>query len=281
MKLPAFQFYTGDWMKDPELRSVGYSARGLWIDMLSLMHENVRRGYLQLNGKPVTAEQLARMTGGSTDDVSRLLQELDSSGVYSRTDDGTVFCRRMVRDEQKRAKCSEAGKRGGGNPTFIGASKGDDKGQNKGDPKRFTEDEIEEELKRKKGDFVKLDWDGVTEPPADSTPDDIAPILLSQIGIGRSAATNNAAVEALRLKGSQPGWTVAKAFVHIYQRAQEYKQSAKFKSEFRKSWDKWLINSDYDAPESWNGTGGKVHITESGQKLASGYIPPKKKTEAR
>jgi hypothetical protein len=63
-KLPFFKFYPGDWMKDPALRSVSIAARGLWIDMLCLMHESDRRGYLQhATGKPVTAEQLARMTG--------------------------------------------------------------------------------------------------------------------------------------------------------------------------------------------------------------------------
>lgn len=101
-------FYPGDWMKDPELRSVSSGARGLWIDMLSLMHESARRGYLQFNnGKAVTAESLARMTGNSTDDVSRWLQELEYSGVLSRTDDGTIYSRRQVRDEKERSQARE------------------------------------------------------------------------------------------------------------------------------------------------------------------------------
>ncbi len=86
--------------------------------MLCLMHESDRRGFLQLNGKPVNAEQLARMTGGSTDEVSRLLQELESSGVFSRTDHGMIYSRRMVREEKKRSLCVEAGKRGG-NPELL------------------------------------------------------------------------------------------------------------------------------------------------------------------
>ncbi len=44
MKLPSFQFYPGDWMKDPSLRSVSLEARGLWMDMLCLLFESVRRG---------------------------------------------------------------------------------------------------------------------------------------------------------------------------------------------------------------------------------------------
>jgi hypothetical protein len=147
MKLPSFQFYPGDWMKDPGLRSVSLEARGLWIDMLCLLFESVRRGYLQhATSKPVTPEQLARMTGGSAEQVSRLLRELEDSGVFSRTEHGTIYSRRMIRDERKRAACSEAGKKGGGNPTFQetidlqstfkGRSKGKSKGDLKGGPKQ-------------------------------------------------------------------------------------------------------------------------------------------------
>ncbi len=136
-KLPSFQFYPGDWLKDPAVRSVSLAARGLWTDMLCLMHEGDRRGFLQhATGKPVTAEQLARMTGCSTDEVSRLLQELSDSGVFSCTDHGVIYSRRIVRDERKRQLCAEAGKRGGGNPTFKGQDKGDTKGDAKGDPKQ-------------------------------------------------------------------------------------------------------------------------------------------------
>lgn len=95
-------------MKDPELRAVSAGARGLWIDMLSLMFESVRRGYLQFNnGKIVSAENLARMTGNSTDDISHWLRELETSGVLSRTDDGTIYSRRQVRDEMNRADVRE------------------------------------------------------------------------------------------------------------------------------------------------------------------------------
>jgi len=96
------QWYTGDWLKDPGVRSVSLAARGLWIDMLSLMFECDRKGYLSLSGKPMSADHLARMVGASTDEVSRLLTELETSGVFSRTDDGMIFNRRMVRDEESR-----------------------------------------------------------------------------------------------------------------------------------------------------------------------------------
>jgi hypothetical protein len=134
-KLPSLQFYPGDWMKDPAVRSVTVAARGLWIDMLCLMHESDRRGYLQhATGRPVTSEQLARMTGCSASEVARLLRELEESGVFSRTEDGVIFNRRMVLDEHKRTLFREAGRKGG-NPALKAPDKGRDKGRDKGDPK--------------------------------------------------------------------------------------------------------------------------------------------------
>lgn len=135
-KLPSMQFYPGDWMKDPALRAVSISARGLWIDMLCLMWESARRGYLvHATGHAVTPEQLARMTGCHADDVASMLSELENCGVVSRTGDGILYSRRMDRDERKRAACAEAGKRGG-NPTLKGQPKGDAKGSPKGDANR-------------------------------------------------------------------------------------------------------------------------------------------------
>jgi hypothetical protein len=100
---PSFQWYPGDWLRDIDLRGCSLAARGLWIDMLSLMHQSPRRGYLQhSNGKPMTAEQLARVTGCSTDEVSLYLRELEDAGVFCCTDDGVIYSRRMVRDERRR-----------------------------------------------------------------------------------------------------------------------------------------------------------------------------------
>lgn len=155
MKYPAFWFYPGDWMKDTDLRAVSVAARGLWIDCLCLMWESDKRGYLVLSsGRAATAEQIARMTGNTPECVAELVKELEECGVASRTEEGVLFSRRMVRDESKRRKCSKAGKKGGGNPrlkTFKGSSKGHVKGESKGGPKRITEDVYETETSMSEG----------------------------------------------------------------------------------------------------------------------------------
>lgn len=126
-KWPAFHFYVGDWKKDPAVRACGLAARGLWFEMLCLMHEAPDRGHLMLvTGRPIAVDQLARMVGSTPSEVTDLLAELEQVGVFSRTPAGVIYSRRMVRDEKKRRRCSDAGKLGG-NPALKRCPKGESK----------------------------------------------------------------------------------------------------------------------------------------------------------
>lgn len=123
-RLAWLQFYPRDWTADTGLRSVSIAARGLWIEVLCIMHQSPDRGYLlnTLGGK-IDAPQLARAVGEPVDTVAALLAELEAAGVFSRDDRGVIVSRRMVRDESFRAKCREVGKLGG-NPSLIRKGKG-------------------------------------------------------------------------------------------------------------------------------------------------------------
>ena len=52
-KLPAFLFYPGDWRKDPGVQSMDYEERGVWHELLCIMHESENRGMLTLGNLPV------------------------------------------------------------------------------------------------------------------------------------------------------------------------------------------------------------------------------------
>jgi DNA-binding Lrp family transcriptional regulator len=126
-KRPAFQFYPGDWMKDPALRACSLPARGLWVDMICLMVESPKRGFLVLsNGASITNKQLARMTGCTEPACGTLVTELEGNGVFSRDEQGTIYSRRIVRDEEIRSKRAEGGKLGG-NPALKVIREVDDK----------------------------------------------------------------------------------------------------------------------------------------------------------
>lgn len=119
MKRPAFQFYPADWQKDPALRSCSIAARGLWIEMMCVLHQCEPYGHLSMNGNAMNTEQLARVVGDSPAVIKKLLAELEAAGVFSRNEKGCIYSRRMVKDEYIREVRAQSG-RLGGNPSLVG-----------------------------------------------------------------------------------------------------------------------------------------------------------------
>lgn len=101
-KLPAIQFYPGDWLLD-SIAGCSLAAQGLWLRMMFIAHNSDRYGYLMLDGKPLSPEAIARRCGCSLEQYLPLLAELDGASIPSRTKAGVIFSRRMVRDAEKRA----------------------------------------------------------------------------------------------------------------------------------------------------------------------------------
>ena len=102
MKLPAIQFYVGDWLRDP-ISGCSLEAQGLWLRIMFIMHDNEDYGRLTVNGKPMPSQLLARRCGSPLDEFERVFQELDDAGVPSRDEAGIIYSRRMVRDAKTRA----------------------------------------------------------------------------------------------------------------------------------------------------------------------------------
>ena len=117
MKRPAFQFYPSDWLRDTALRSCSTGARGLWIDMICYMHEGNPYGHLKVADKVILPANLARMVGETLEVVEGWLEELRHAGVYDTAEDGSIYSRRMIRDENLRQIRANGGKLGG-NPNL-------------------------------------------------------------------------------------------------------------------------------------------------------------------
>jgi hypothetical protein len=98
---PFIKFFARDWRGDQALRACSLAARGLWIEMMAIMHEAEPYGHLLLAGKPIERHALAAMVSATESDVERLLGELYTAGVYSKTKRGIIFSRRMVADARK------------------------------------------------------------------------------------------------------------------------------------------------------------------------------------
>ena len=95
MKQPWLKFFPSDWRADPALRMCSLAARGLWIEMLCLMHQARPHGSLLVNGKPVTVAGLANLVGAGVAEVEGFLAGLEEAGVFSPHADGALYSRRM------------------------------------------------------------------------------------------------------------------------------------------------------------------------------------------
>lgn len=101
-KLPAFQFYPGDWMKDPGVRRCSHAARGVWVDMLCLMFECESRGVLVTGSSPWSLDEVVAAIGGNADVTRACVVELVAKGVCRVREDGAYYSHRMVKDEADR-----------------------------------------------------------------------------------------------------------------------------------------------------------------------------------
>ncbi|MDD7973431.1 hypothetical protein [Roseinatronobacter alkalisoli] len=116
-KQPWVKFYTTDWRSDPCLKMCSLAARGLWIEMISLMHEATPYGHLLVSGQCPTDTQLAVLVGAPPDQIAALLGELESARVFSRTREGVIYSRKLSRMAKKAATARNNGRKGG-NPSL-------------------------------------------------------------------------------------------------------------------------------------------------------------------
>src|ERR1700741_3252554 len=116
-KLPAIQFYPGDWRKDIKVQSLSFHDRGIWFELLCLMHESEERGKLVINGKPMPEKMIAQMIGCEYKTFAKSLKKLLQSSVIYQTNAGILYNKRMVKDTEIMAKKRASGQLGG-NPVL-------------------------------------------------------------------------------------------------------------------------------------------------------------------
>lgn len=96
------KFYWKDWQTDKKLRMCSIGARGLWMEMLCIMHDSEPFGHLTMdNGQPMSDLQLAILANVPVDLVEDLIPELLKKGVCSKDENGVLYCRRMIVEKQR------------------------------------------------------------------------------------------------------------------------------------------------------------------------------------
>lgn len=98
MKEPWCKFYPRDWRGDSLLQSLPLQARGLWAEMLCLMAMSEKKGFLLVNGKAPSPRQIATLVCADVRTVLHTLLQLENVGVFTRDENGVIYCRRMARE---------------------------------------------------------------------------------------------------------------------------------------------------------------------------------------
>jgi len=125
VRQPYFRFFPSDWRGDQDLRNCSLQARGLWVELMALMHTADPYGHLVIGGfryNVSNVAELATNVGCQPADFKRAFAELAKFHVFSIAEDGTIYSRRMVRDAEK-AESDRLNGKTGGNPRIIAPDK--------------------------------------------------------------------------------------------------------------------------------------------------------------
>lgn len=109
MKQPSFQFYTGDYKKDPELSMCSPATRGIWMDFLCTFHDS---GVDRVSG---TSRELSRLCRCLPDEMESAITELkrtNAADVEEQEGIFTIICRRLKKkSELSKLRANSAAKR--------------------------------------------------------------------------------------------------------------------------------------------------------------------------
>ena len=76
MKRPSFQFYPADWRANAKLRRCSHAERGIWLDVMCLMHDSDEYGVLRW-----PPQDIAQAVGCRVSDLRALREKQVLKGV--------------------------------------------------------------------------------------------------------------------------------------------------------------------------------------------------------
>jgi hypothetical protein len=150
-KKESFSFYPQDWMSDSRLRLCSAGARGLWIDILCLMHLSNERGYLLIDDTVLDEQMLQKRLGYDAQEFDDCFTELRRYNIIKKDENNRYFCKRIVNDQVLSEKRSMSGKLGG-NPNLVKQMVKQNENLLKQNPNLDKQNEI---LDKQNGNLVK------------------------------------------------------------------------------------------------------------------------------
>lgn len=103
MRRPSFQFYPADWRNNANLRRCSWAARGVWIEVMGLLHDSDRYGALHW-----TLKEIAQAIGCPVALVKELASKDVLKGCDSGSCDSLIYVPRSGRKDGKPVTLIEA-----------------------------------------------------------------------------------------------------------------------------------------------------------------------------
>src|SRR5687768_4522609 len=80
MRRPSLQFYPGDWQANPKLRRCSHAEKGIWLDVICILHDQDEYGIIRWPLKDLALAVHAKPTA---------LQTLVDKGILKGADVGS------------------------------------------------------------------------------------------------------------------------------------------------------------------------------------------------
>lgn len=88
--------------------NLSWETRAFWFELVILMHESPRRGFLiKPNGRPWRSEDLMERFKLTQEQLTKMRDEIEAAQLWSRDGSKVPYCRRMIREEERKAKARE------------------------------------------------------------------------------------------------------------------------------------------------------------------------------
>lgn len=94
MRRPSFQFYPGDWSSNPNLKRCTFAERGIWLEVMCLMHDQDEYGVLRWPLK-----EIAGAVGCKASELQALVRKGVLKGDDSHLDEPFVYVPRSGRKD--------------------------------------------------------------------------------------------------------------------------------------------------------------------------------------
>ena len=117
-KRPSFDFYPGDWLKDPAVRRCSFRAKGVWIDLIAVSFGLPEPGCFRDSNGPFPDDEIIEMLTGNARERRVGFSELSRKGVFKRLEDGSLYIKRIHELWRISEIRSESGSKGG-NPNLV------------------------------------------------------------------------------------------------------------------------------------------------------------------